>query len=244
MEHKITKVQKRDGRIVDFDFARITNAIFKAITATGQGDEAKAKKIADDVLKIFNRRFKKDDIPSVEQIQDTIEEVLILDGLVDTAKAYILYREQRRRIRETAVATDEAVDKVDQYLEKLDWEVQENANMAFSLQGLNHYGVSYIVKRYWLNKIYPKEIREANESGDFHLHNLDSLAPYCSGWDLYDLLKKGFGGVAGKLESKPPKHFRSVLGQAVNFIYTLSGEVAGAVSFSNFDTLVAPVHPV
>jgi len=96
MEHKITKVQKRDGRIVDFDFARITNAIFKAITATGQGDEAKAKKIADDVLKIFNRRFKKDDIPSVEQIQDTIEEVLILDGLVDTAKAYILYREQRR----------------------------------------------------------------------------------------------------------------------------------------------------
>ncbi len=240
MEHKITKVQKRDGRIVDFDFARITNAIFKAITATGQGDEAKAKKIADDVLKIFNRRFKKDDIPSVEQIQDTIEEVLILDGLVDTAKAYILYREQRRRIRETAVATDEAVDKVDQYLEKLDWEVQENANMAFSLQGLNHYGVSYIVKRYWLNKIYPKEIREANESGDFHLHNLDSLAPYCSGWDLYDLLKKGFGGVAGKLESKPPKHFRSVLGQAVNFIYTLSGEVAGAVSFSNFDTLVAP----
>lgn len=240
MEHKITKVQKRDGRIVDFDFARIASAIFKAITATGQGDEVKAKKIADDALKIFNRRFKKDDIPSVEQIQDIIEEVLIMDGLVDTAKAYILYREQRRRIRETAVATDEAVDKVDQYLEKLDWEVQENANMAFSLQGLNHYGVSYIVKRYWLNKIYPKEIREANESGDFHLHNLDSLAPYCSGWDLYDFLKRGFGGVTGKLESKPPKHFRSVLGQAVNFIYTLSGEVAGAVSFSNFDTLVAP----
>jgi len=240
MENKITKVQKRDGRIVDFDFARITHAIFKAITATGQGDEAKAKKIADDVSKIFYRRFKKDDIPSVEQIQDIIEEVLIMDGLVDTAKSYILYREQRRRIREAAVATDEAVEKVNQYLEKLDWEVQENANMAFSLQGLNHYGVSYIVKRYWLNKIYPKEIREANESGDFHLHNLDSLAPYCSGWDLYDFLKRGFGGVPGKLESKPPKHFRSVLGQAVNFIYTLSGEVAGAVSFSNFDTLVAP----
>ncbi len=240
MEHKITKVQKRDGRIVDFDFARIANAIFKAITATGQGDEVKAKKIAADAEKIFNRRFKKNEIPSVEQIQDIIEEVLIMDGLVETAKAYILYREQRRRIRETAVATDEAVDKVDQYLEKLDWEVQENANMAFSLQGLNHYGVSYIVKRYWLNKIYPKEVREANESGDFHLHNLDSLAPYCSGWDLYDFLKRGFGGVAGKLESKPPKHFRSVLGQAVNFIYTLSGEVAGAVSFSNFDTLVAP----
>ena len=112
--------------------------------------------------------------------------------------------------------------------------------MAFSLQGLNHYCVSYVVKRYWLNKIYPKEIREANESGDFHLHNLDTLAPYCSGWDLYDFLLKGFGGTAGKLESKPPKHLRTVLGQVVNFIYTVAGEVAGAVSFSNFDTLLAP----
>ncbi len=240
MENRITKVQKRDGRIVDFDFNRIISAIFKAVTATGHGDEVKAKKIADEVLKIFNRRFKNDGIPNVEQIQDIIEEVLIMDGLVDTAKSYILYREQRRRIRDAAVASDEAVEKVDQYLEKLDWEVQENANMAFSLQGLNHYGVSYIVKRYWLNKIYPKEIRDANESGDFHLHNLDSLAPYCSGWDLYDFLKRGFGGVPGKLESEPPKHFRTVLGQAVNFIYTLAGEVAGAVSFSNFDTLVAP----
>ncbi|UMX47692.1 MAG: ribonucleoside triphosphate reductase [Candidatus Nealsonbacteria bacterium DGGOD1a] len=240
MENKITKVQKRDGRIVDFDFDRIINAIFKAVTATGQGDEAKAKKIADEVLKIFNRRFKNDGIPSVEQIQDIIEEVLIMDGLVDTAKSYILYREQRRRIRDAAVASDEAMERVDQYLEKMDWEVQENANMAFSLQGLNHYAVSYTVKKYWLNKIYPKEIREANESGDFHLHNLDTLAPYCSGWDLYDFLRRGFGGTPGKLESVPPKHLRTVLGQIVNFIYTLAGEVAGAVSFSNFDTLVAP----
>ncbi len=240
MENKITKVQKRDGRIVDFDFGRITNAIFKAITATNQGDEIKAKKIADDALKLFRRRFKNNGIPGVEQIQDIIEEVLIMDGLVDTAKSYILYREQRRRIREAAVASDEAVERVDQYLEKMDWEVQENANMAFSLQGLNHYAVSYIVKKYWLNKIYPKEIREANESGDFHLHNLDTLAPYCSGWDLYDFLRKGFGGTPGKLESKPPRHFRTVLGQIVNFIYTLAGEVAGAVSFSNFDTLIAP----
>ncbi len=240
MENKITKVQKRDGRIVDFDFDRIINAIFKAITATGQGDEAKAKKIADDVLKLFKRRFKNNGVPGVEQVQDIIEEVLIMEGLVDTAKSYILYREQRRRIREAAVASDEAVERVDQYLERMDWEVQENANMAFSLQGLNHYAVSYIVKKYWLNKIYPKEIREANESGDFHLHNLDTLAPYCSGWDLYDFLRRGFGGTPGKLESKPPKHFRTVLGQIVNFIYTLAGEVAGAVSFSNFDTLVAP----
>ncbi len=240
MENKITKVRKRDGRIVDFDFDRIVNAIFKAITATGQGDEVRARKMAEQARKLFIRRFKNGDVPGVEQIQDIIEEVLIMEGLVETAKSYILYREQRRRIREAAVASDEAMDRVDQYLEKMDWEVQENANMAFSLQGLNHYAVSYIVKKYWLNKIYPKEIREANESGDFHLHNLDTLATYCSGWDLYDFLKRGFGGTPGKLESKPPKHFRTVLGQVVNFIYTMAGEVAGAVSFSNFDTLVAP----
>jgi len=240
MEGKITKVLKRDGTIVDFDQERITQAIYKAITATGQGDGKLSKKLSDRVVEILNRRFKKDEIPTVEQIQDIIEEVLILENLVETAKAYILYREQRRRIREAIVVSEEAVDRIDQYLERLDWEVQENANMAFSLQGLNHYGVSYIVKKYWLNKIYPREIREANESGDFHIHNLDTLGPYCVGWDLYDLLVKGFGGVYGKVESRPPKHFRAALGQVVNFMYTLQGEAAGAIAFSNFDTLLAP----
>jgi len=240
IQNKITKVQKRDGTIVDFDQTPISDAIFKALTATGQGDGKRVKKLSDKVVQILNRRFKTGEIPQVEQIQDIIEEVLILEGLVETAKAYILYREQRRRIREAVKFSEEAVERVDQYLEKLDWEVQENANMAFSLQGLNHYGVSYIVKRYWLNKIYPKEIREANESGDFHLHNLDTLGPYCAGWDLYDLLLKGFGGVPGKVEGKPAKHFRAVLGQVVNFLYTLQGETAGAVAFSNFDTLLSP----
>ena len=240
MKNKITKVQKRDGSIVDFDQTPISDAIFKALTATGQGDGKRTKKLSDKVVQILNRRFKTGEIPQVEQIQDIVEEVLILEGLVKTAKAYILYREQRRKIREAVKVSEEAVERIDQYLEKLDWEVQENANMAFSLQGLNHYGVSYIVKNYWLNKIYPKEIREANESGDFHIHNLDTLGPYCAGWDLYDLLLKGFGGVPGKVESKPAKHFRSALGQVVNFIFTIQGEVAGAVAFSNFDTLLAP----
>lgn len=239
-ENKIKKIKKRDGSIVDFDQSKITSAIFKAVTATDQGDGARSKKISEKVVQILNRRFKKEEIPEVEQIQDIIEEVLILENLVETAKAYILYREQRRRIREAVTFSEEAVDRMDQYLGKLDWEVQENANMAFSLQGLNHYGVSYVIKRYWLNKIYPKEIRDANESGDFHLHNLDTLGPYCAGWDLYDLLLKGFGGVVGKIETKPAKHFRSVLGQLVNFLYTLQGEVAGAVAISNFDTLLAP----
>ncbi len=242
MENKITKVQKRDGTVVDFDQEKITKAIFKAITATGQGDGKKSKRISEKVVKILNRRFghAQEEIPNVEQIQDLVEEVLILEGLVETAKAYILYREQRRRIREAVTFSEEAVERIDQYLEKLDWEVQENANMAFSLQGLNHYGVSYIVKKYWLNKIYPKEIREANESGDLHLHNLDTLGPYCAGWDLYDLLLKGFCGVPGKVETKPAKHLRAALGQLVNFLYTLQGEVAGAVAVSNFDTLLAP----
>jgi len=240
MQNIITKIQKRDGTIVDFDQSKITRAIFKAITVTDQGDGDRSKKLSDKVTQILSRRFKKDEIPNVEQIQDIVEEILILEELVDTAKAYILYREQRRKIREAVTISDETVERMDQYLDKLDWEVQENANMAFSLQGLNHYAVSQIVKKYWLNKIYPQEIREANESGDFHVHNLDTLGPYCAGWDLYDLLLKGFGGVSGKVETKPAKHFRAILGQAVNFLYTLQGEVAGAVAFSNFDTLLAP----
>jgi ribonucleoside-triphosphate reductase len=240
VENKIKEVIKRDGSTVPFDQERITQAIFKAITSVNQGDGEKAKEISDKVVILLNRRFKNGNIPNVEQIQDIIEEVLILEGLVETAKSFILYREQRRKIREAVLVSEEAVDRIDQYLEKLDWEVQENANMTFSLQGLNHYGVSYIVKKYWLNKIYPKEIREANESGDFHLHNLDTLGPYCVGWDLYDLLVKGFGGVSGKIESRPPKHFHTALMQVVNFLYTLQGEAAGAVSFSNVDTLLAP----
>ncbi|MBM3257689.1 MAG: ribonucleoside triphosphate reductase [Candidatus Nealsonbacteria bacterium] len=239
-QNKITKIQKRNGTIVDFDQSKITKAVFKAVTATKQGDGEVSKRVSDKVVEFLNRRFKEGEIPVVEQIQDIVEEVLILENLVETAKSYILYREQRRRIRDAVAISEESVERMDQYLGKLDWEVQENANMAFSLQGLNHYSVSNITKKYWLNKIYPQEIREANESGDFHLHNLDTLGPYCSGWDLYDLLLKGFCGVPGKVETKPAKHFRAVLGQIVNFLYTLQGEVAGAVAVSNFDTLLAP----
>ncbi len=240
MESKITKIKNRDGITIEFDQSRIKNAVFKAITSANEGDGIHSKKITEKVVELLNRRFKNGDIPNVEQIQDIIEEVLILENLVETAKSYILYREQRRKIREAVKVSEEAVDRIDQYLGKLDWEVQENANMAFSLQGLNQYGISYIVKKYWLNKIYPKEIREVNENGDFHIHDLGTLGPYCAGWDLYDLLLKGFGGVSGKVESKPAKHFRVALGQIVNFLFTIQGEVAGAVAFSNFDTLLAP----
>ncbi len=239
-ENKITKVLKRDGTVIAFDRAKISSAIFKAITATGHGNGKESEDLSKKVIQILNRRFKGEEMPTVEQIQDIVEEILILEGLVETAKAFILYREQRRRIREAVVVSEEAVDRIDQYLGKLDWEVKENANMTFSLQGLNHYGVSYVIKRYWLNKIYPQRTRDAVDSGAFHIHNLDTLGCYCMGWDLYDLLLRGFGGASGKVESNPPKHFRSALGQVVNFLYTLQGEVAGAVAFSNFDTLLAP----
>ncbi|MFN3301826.1 MAG: ribonucleoside triphosphate reductase, partial [Patescibacteria group bacterium] len=236
----INYVKKRDGQIVPFDQEKIVQAIFKAITATGEGNGKRAKRLANKVVKILNRRFKKDEIPQVEQIQDIVEEVLILEGLVETAKAYILYREQRRRIREGIAVVDESVERIDSYLQELDWQVQENANMTFSLQGLNQYIVSNVSKKYWLNKIYPKEIREAAINEDFHIHNLETLGCYCMGWDLYDLLVRGFGGVPSKLESRPAKHFRTALGQLVNFLYTLQGEVAGANAVSNFDTLLAP----
>lgn len=240
LKNKIEKVYKRDGTLVNFDAGRIEAVIHKALTATTQGNGARSKKLASRVVQILNRRFKAGEVPQVEQIQDVVEEVLILEGLVETAKAYILYREQRKKIREAVGAIDESLETVDRYLQESDWQVKENANMAYSLQGLNHYVVSGFSKKYWLNRIYPPEIREAAEAGDFHLHNLDTLAPYCAGWDLYDLLIRGFGGVAGKVETKPAKHFRTALGQAVNFLYTITGEVAGAVAFSNFDTLLAP----
>ena len=234
------EIKKRDGRIVKFEEEKITQAISKALTASGQGDGKKAEKVSEKVVDLMKRRFKKTEIPSVEQIQDIIEEVLILEGFAETAKAYILYREQRRKIRDAATAIDESIEMVDKYISELDWQVKENANMAYSLQGLNHYVTSAVTKKYWLDKVYPENIREAAEKGDFHIHNLDSLATYCCGWDLYDLLIKGFRGVPGKVEAKPAKHLRSALGQLVNFFYTLQGESAGAQAVSNFDTLLAP----
>jgi ribonucleoside-triphosphate reductase len=239
-KNNIEKIQKRDGRIVPFEQGKITEAVHKAIVATNKGNGDLSGKVSEKVIVLLNRRFKKEEIPTVEQVQDIVEEALMLEDLVDTAKAYILYREQRRSIRESMKIIDESSEKIDSYLKEMDWQVKENANMTFSLQGLNQYVGSYISKKYWLNKIYPKEIREAAANEDFHIHNLELLAPYCAGWDLYDFLIKGFGGVSGKIECRPPKHFRTALGQLVNVLFTLQGETAGANAVSNFDTLLAP----
>jgi ribonucleoside-triphosphate reductase len=230
------KIRKRDGRVVEFDAEKITNAIAKAGKATGEFDRKIAEKLTLRVLNLAQQIIK--GTPTVEQIQDIVEEVLLTSPYRKTAKAYILYREQHAKIREIAAKAN--VDLIEQYLKRIDWQVNENSNMTYSLQGLNHYISSEISKIYWLNKIYPPEIREAHLNGDFHIHDLNLLAPYCVGWDLYDLLLTGFKGVVGKVESSPARHFRSALGQIVNFFYTLQGEAAGAQAFSNFDTLLAP----
>ena len=238
-ENKITQIRKRDGRIVDFDQKKIAIAIEKAMEAVGEKNEKRVLKLSDQVVKILNKKFHPRSIPAVEEIQDIVEEVLIRVREIQVAKAYILYRDQHAKIRELKALVD-SNQLMSNYLEKLDWLVRENSNMAFSLQGLNNHISSAISSHYWLNKVYPPEIRDAYQDGDFHIHDLQILAAYCCGWDLKDLLIRGFGGVTGKIESRPAKHLRSALGQVVNFFYTLQGEVAGAQAFANFDTLLAP----
>ena len=232
-----SSIVKRDGRVVEFNPSKITDAIAKAGKATGEFGYETAKRLTIRVLDLAYRLIG-DRNPTVEEIQDIVEEVLLNSTFKKTAKAYILYREQHAQIRKLKNKAD--VELVDNYLDKLDWEVKENSNMSYSLQGLNNYVSSAITKTYWLNKIYPREIREAHLNGDFHIHDLNSLSVYCVGWDLQDLLLKGFRGVKGKVASRPAKHFRSALGQIVNFFYTLQGESAGAQAFSNFDTYLAP----
>jgi anaerobic ribonucleoside-triphosphate reductase len=232
-------VRKRDGRLEPFDQERITNAIWKAAKAVGGKDRELAKRLSDQVVAELKRRFGEDGVPTVEEIQDVVEKILIENGHARTAKAYILYRKQHQDIRELAGLLSQA-DLVDQYLDMEDWRVKENSNMSYSLQGLNNYLSSTVIAKYWITRIYPPNIAEAHFSGDMHIHDLGVLGPYCVGWDIKDLLLTGFGGVPGKIESVPAKHFRTALGQVVNFFYTLQGEAAGAQAFSNFDTYLAP----
>lgn len=232
-----SKIRKRNGHIVDFDKAKISRAIHRAGDASAEFDAEMADKLCLRVLNLAQQSLT-EEIPDVEMIQDIVEEVLLSSPYKKTAKAYIIYRDQHARIRE--MVSTAGVKLIDQYLEKLDWQVNENSNMAYSLQGLNNYIASEVSKTYWLNKIYPPEIREAHISGDMHVHDLGQLSVYCVGWDLMDLLLTGFKGAEGKVESSPAKHFRSALGQIVNFFYTLQGEAAGAQAFSSFDTLLAP----
>ncbi|MBT9438210.1 MAG: ribonucleoside triphosphate reductase [Desulfobacterales bacterium] len=231
------EIKKRDGRVVEFDSTKITAAIIKAGKATGEFAEREAKKLTLRVLTLAHE-LRLGPLPEVEEIQDIVERVLLDSSFYKTAKSYIIYREQHAQIRN--LVTKANVDLVEHYIQQLDWKIKENSNMCYSLQGLNNYISSDITSEYWLNRIYPPEIRSAHKKGDLHIHDLSLLSIYCVGWDLRDLLIQGFKGVEGKVESAPPKHLRSALGQIVNFFYTLQGEAAGAQAISNFDTLLAP----
>jgi ribonucleoside-triphosphate reductase len=216
---------------------QIYQMLFEAGKATREYDSNGAWQLAREVIaKIWEQC--PDGNPAIEQIEDFIEQALMLSKYPVTARTFVLARDRRNRLPEIAAQAE--VSRVNQYISRVDWEVKENSNMSYSLQGLNHYLSGALSQTYWLNSVYPVDIRNAHESGDFHIHDLTQLSVYCVGWDLADLLREGFCGVSGKIEAHPPKHLRTALGQIVNFFYTLQGEAAGAQAFSNFDTLLAP----
>jgi anaerobic ribonucleoside-triphosphate reductase len=236
--HRPTTIIKRDGTAEPFDAERIQSAIQKALRATGEAG-SKTDKVAEQLTgTIVVKLASSTGLPRVEEVQDLVERTLMDQGWHATAKAYILYRDQRRQLRRARSLVSQEL--IDHYLGNDDWRVRENANIGFSLQGLNIYLTGAMVAEFWLERVYPQEVREAHRQGDLHLHDLGVLGNYCCGWDLQALLTEGFGGVSGHAEAGPPKHLRSALGQMCNFLYTLQNEAAGAQAFSNVDTLLAP----
>ncbi|NPV49089.1 MAG: ribonucleoside triphosphate reductase [Armatimonadetes bacterium] len=233
------EIVKRDGTKVPFDAERIRTAIAKAGKATGEFDLPQAEALTAQVLKVIVHRVWTSS-PTVEDIQDIVEQTLINADYLRTARAYIVYREQRRRLRDENRALIDAVASVNEYLQEADWRVHANANQGYSLGGLILNTAGKVTANYWLSEVYPAEVGEAHRSGDFHIHDLDMLSGYCAGWSLRMLLTEGFNGVAGKVEAGPPRHLSSAVGQMVNFLGTLQNEWAGAQAFSSFDTYLAP----
>jgi ribonucleoside-triphosphate reductase (formate) len=234
------KVRKRDGRLVEFSEEKVTEAIWKAAQDVGGKDRGIAenlgKQVADSMKEKFNSKT-----PTVEDVQDALEKVLIDNGHAATAKNFILFREKRKNLRETKEFIVDSITLVDDYIGKEDWRVYENANAQYSLPGLLWYSSGTIMTFYALNQIYPKEIARAHISGHIHIHNLQmALNGYCAGWSLKQLLHEGFNGIPGRVECRPPKHLRTAIGQMINFIGTLQNEWAGAQAFSSFDTYLAP----
>jgi ribonucleoside-triphosphate reductase len=230
---------KRDRTYVPFEKEKIALAIFKAANAVGGDDYQTSERLANEVVAMAEERYP-DGIADVEGIQDIVEKVLIERGHAKTAKAYILYREKRRSARESNALIGATINMFSEYLNDQDWRINENANTQKSINGLNNYVREVFTKNYWLHEIYPEEIRSAHMSGEMHIHDLGFFGPYCAGWDLRQILTRGFGGVPGKVESKPPRHLRTFLGQIVNSTFTTQGETAGAQAWSSFDTYCAP----
>ncbi len=238
-----TRVQKRDGAQVAFDAGKIETAIQRAGRATGEFDELEAKLLTAQVVKVLAHRFGRQgtaQIPDIEGIQDVVEQTLISANHFETARSYIVYREQRAKLRRDQHTLVDVASSINEYLDRSDWRVSANANQGYSLGGLILNTSGKMIANYWLNHVYPPQVGEAHRNGDLHIHDLDMLAGYCAGWSLRTLLTEGLNGVPGKVEAGPPKHMSSAVGQIVNFLGTLQNEWAGAQAFSSFDTYMAP----
>lgn len=235
----ISKIQKRNGAIVDFHPEKIRGAIYSAAKSVGGHDEPTSQDLTKKVVVLLETLFR-DIIPTVEQAQDAVEKVLIEEGHAQTAKAYILYRERRSEMREDRAVVVEVEKTIGEYLNQLDWRVNANSNQGYSLGGMILNTAGKITANYWLSHIYPRNVGDAHRNGDYHIHDLDMFSGYCAGWSLRALLEEGFNGVPGKTESLPPRNLSSAVSQMVNFLGTLQNEWAGAQAFSSFDTYLAP----
>jgi len=233
----VYKVQKRNGAIVDFDAVKIENAIFAAAKSAGGTDQSTTQELAQLVVENLGQA---DTVPTVEEVQDVVEQVLVKTGHPTTAKAFILYREKRAEVRADRDVVVEVEKTMSEYLKKLDWRVNANSNQGYSLGGLILNTAGKVTANYWLSHIYPKNVGDAHRNADYHIHDLDMMSGYCAGWSLRTLLEEGFNGLQGKTESRPPKHLSSAVSQMVNFLGSLQNEWAGAQAFSSFDTYLAP----
>lgn len=240
-KNKVPYVKKRDGKVVEFEQEKITEAIFKAAESVGGHDRKIAEQLSEEVVKVINEKFDISNIPNVEEIQDIVEKVLIEKGHAKTAKAYILYRQKHTEIREIKNTMIDVNETIRGYLDRLDWRVRENSNEMFSFSGLLLYTAGKVMANYNLNEMYTPAISNAHVSGDLHIHDLShGVIAYCCGHSLKNLLLMGFGGVPNKVECKPAKHLSTVVHQLVNYIGCLQMEFAGAQAFSSVDTLLAP----
>ncbi|HEX7954159.1 MAG TPA: anaerobic ribonucleoside-triphosphate reductase, partial [Burkholderiales bacterium] len=217
------QVVKRDATIVAFDAAKIADAIGRAGQASGEFGADEAQRLAALAVKVLAYRHA-GSAPEIENIQDVVEQTLIVADHFRTARAYIVYREQHKKLREDRRTLVDAVSSVNEYLDRHDWRVNANANQGYSLGGLILNISGKVVANYWLSHVYPPEVGEAHREGDVHIHDLDMLAGYCAGWSLRTLLQEGLNGVPGKVEAAPPKHLSSAVGQIVNFLGTLQNE--------------------
>lgn len=234
------RVNKRDGKVVDFDIAKISEAIKKGFEACDrQYNDNIVDFLALKVTSDFEPKIE-DGIVAVEDIQDSVETVLVQAGYADVAKAYILYRRQREKLRNMKSTILDYKEIVDQYVKSTDWRVKENSTVTYSVGGLILSNSGAITANYWLSEIYDDEIANAHKNADIHIHDLSMLTGYCAGWSLKQLIEEGLGGVAGKITSAPAKHLATLCNQMVNFLGIMQNEWAGAQAFSSFDTYLAP----